>query len=62
VVKESSQPTTEVLLPLVENTGDQQPVETAEPQVNYSQYIVFGLMIIGLVVILILMLREKRKV
>jgi hypothetical protein len=60
VVKESSQPTTEVLLPLVENTGDQQPVETAEPQVNYSQFIVFGLMIIGLVVILILMLREKR--
>jgi hypothetical protein len=55
-------PTTAVLLPLVESAGDLQTVETAEPQQNNTQYFVFGLLIVGLVVILFFLLRKKRSV
>jgi len=68
VVKEDQQPTSSVLLPLVDNAGDgeevtQAPVEE-EPAAenNYSQYLIFGVIVLGLVVVLVLVLREKRKV
>jgi hypothetical protein len=60
-VKENNQPTTEVLLPLIENAGDQQSFEETQPQRNNSQYIVFGFMIVGLLIVVVLVLREKRK-
>lgn len=68
VVKEEQQPTSSVLLPLVENAGDTGEV-TSEPdevepvaENNLSQYLVFGVIIFGLVVVLVLVLREKRTV
>lgn len=68
VVKEDQQPTSSVLLPLVENAGDAEdaspePVD-AEPaaESNLTQYLVFGVIVLGLVVVLVLVLREKRKI
>ncbi len=69
VVKQDQQPTSSVLLPLVENAGDaeegtQNLVEEAEPAAenNLSQYLIFGIIVLGLVVVMVLVLREKRKV
>jgi hypothetical protein len=67
VIKENQQPTSSVLLPLVENAGDAEEVtpETVESKPatenNLSQYLVFGIIVVGLVVVLVLVLREKRK-
>jgi hypothetical protein len=68
VVKEDQQPTSAVLLPLVENTGEAEegtpaPAEEAPAaENNFSQYLVFGVIVLGLVVVLVLVLREKRKI
>ena len=68
VVKEEQQPTSAVLIPLVENTGEAEEV-TSEPaesesvaENNLSQYLVFGIIVLGLIVVLVLVLREKRKI
>lgn len=68
VIKEDQQPTSSVLLPLVENAGDGEEVTPApvenEPvaENNLSQYLIFGVVVLGLIVVLVLVLREKRKV
>ncbi|MBW6472851.1 MAG: terpene cyclase/mutase family protein [Anaerolineaceae bacterium] len=68
MVKEDQQTTSSVLLPLVENAGDTEEV-TSEPtetepvaESNLSQYLVFGIIVLGLIAVLVLVLREKRKV
>ncbi len=68
VVAESSQPTVEVILPMVENTNEeptpeptqptQEPIETQ----NNSQYLIFAAVILVLIVVLVLVLREKRNI
>jgi len=68
VVKEDQQPTNSVLLPLVENAGDAEDTSSetveADPAAenNLTQYMVFGVIVLGLIVVLVLVLREKRKV
>lgn len=67
VVSESTQPTVEVLLPLVESSsedqvGDQSQAEdevTTQP--DYSQYILFLVIVLVLVAVIVIMLREKRR-
>jgi len=69
VVKEDQEPTSSILLPLVENAGDSEelsstpkPTESQNaPIQNNPQYFVFGAVILILVVVLVLVLREKRK-
>lgn len=67
VVKEDQQPTSAVLLPLVENAGDGDEVvpgpveEEPAAENNPTQSLIFGIIVMGLVVVLILVLREKRK-
>ena len=67
VVKEDQQPTSSVLLPLVENAGDGEEVTplpdngTPVAENNLSQYLIFGVIVVGLVAVLVLVLREKRK-
>lgn len=66
VVAESTEPTTSVLLPVVENASEnqaQQEIQTApetEESANYTQYLIFAGVVLVLVVILVLVLREKR--
>ncbi len=63
------QPTSSVLLPLVENAGEVQGVPTdivevapqPESESNSLQYLIFGVIVFGLVAVLLLVLREKRK-
>ena len=68
VVKEEQQPTSAVLIPLVENADEAEEVtqapdeEAPAAENNYSQYLIFGLIVLGLVVVLVLVLREKRKI
>jgi hypothetical protein len=58
-----------VLLPLVENAGEMQEVPaeivegTPQPESenNALQYLIFGIIVIGLIAVLLLVLREKRK-
>jgi len=68
VVAESSQPTVEVLLPLVENANEEQistettPAEIPTETQNISQYLIFAAVILVLIVVLVLVLREKRNI
>ena len=67
VMAEEQEPTSSVLLPLVENAGDGTPTSTAsdseqqQPQGNINQYLIYAAIVIGLMIILVLILREKRK-
>lgn len=69
VVTEDQQPTSSVLLPLVEIPGEMQEVPadivegTPQPESenNALQYLIFGVIVIGLIAVLLLVLREKRK-
>ncbi|PKO06295.1 MAG: hypothetical protein CVU41_07635 [Chloroflexi bacterium HGW-Chloroflexi-3] len=68
VVKEEQQPTSAVLLPMVENAGNSEESTSdsidVEPAVknNLTQYLVFGVIVLALIVIMVLVLREKRTV
>lgn len=67
VVAENTEPTTSVMLPVVESNAENQSAETSTPSEtatqtsqNPTQYVIFGAVVLLLVALLVLVLREKK--
>ncbi len=63
VVAENTDPTNSVMLPLVESNTEIENTETSTPPTqNFTQYVVFGAIVVVLVALMLVLLRQKKNI